>query len=55
MENNPDPTDVPSGLPDEGDLEPPPLGTPDPDDEGQDVGEDAMPGIASDGEPPASS
>lgn len=54
METNPDPTDAPSGLPEEGDLEPPPLGTPDPEEDASDTGEDAMPGIASDGEPPSS-
>lgn len=56
MENQPDPADAPSGLPDEAPQEPPPLGTPDPDrDEQEDTGDQAMPGIVSDGEPPAAS
>lgn len=54
METNPDPKNAPTGLPDEAESEPPPLGTPDPDEDGPDTGEDAMPGIASDGEPPTS-
>jgi hypothetical protein len=54
MGTNPEEPEAPSGLPDEGDLEPPPLGTPDPDDEAADTGEEAMPGIASVGEPPTS-
>lgn len=51
--NDPKDPDVPTGLPDEGDREPPPLGTPHPD-QAPEPGPDAMPGIASDGEPPSS-
>lgn len=51
METPPDPNEAPTGLPEEGDLEPPPLG---PDREPAEPGEDAMPGIATDGEPPTS-
>ena len=53
MENQPDPTDVPTGLPDEAALEPPPLGAPERDD-APESGPDAMPGIITDREPPAS-
>jgi hypothetical protein len=49
---------VPSGLPDESAPEPPPLGPPDGDPEGEGEtprGPDAMPGIPTEGEPPAAS
>jgi hypothetical protein len=43
---------VTTGMPD-GSPEPPPLGAPDPDaEDAPDTGEDAMPGIPSEGEPP---
>ena len=48
----PDPTETPSGMPEEAVSEPAPLGTPDPDEDAPATGEDAMPGIASDGDPP---
>jgi hypothetical protein len=41
----------PSGLPDDAD-EPAPLGAPDPDPDAPDTGEEAMPGIPTEGEPP---
>lgn len=51
MDDNPKPTDTPTGLPSEDEPEPRPLGAPDPDD-AVDTGEEAMPGIVTDGEPP---
>jgi len=51
MDDNPKPTDAPTGLPSEDEPEPRPLGAPDPDD-AVDTGEEAMPGIVTDGEPP---
>jgi hypothetical protein len=48
------PDDVPTGLPDE-ETEAPPLGVQDPQPEGEGDparGEDAMPGIPTEGEPP---
>ncbi len=45
-----DPEDAPTGLPEEAESEPPPLGT---DGDPAEPGEDAMPGIASDGDPPS--
>jgi hypothetical protein len=42
---------APSGLPDDAD-EPDPLGAPDPDADAPDTGEEAMPGIPTQGEPP---
>lgn len=53
MDDDPKDPDAPTGLPEEGDLEPPPLGVPDPD-AAKDTGTEAMPGIASDGDPPSS-
>ncbi|MCW3012349.1 MAG: hypothetical protein JWO90_2753 [Solirubrobacterales bacterium] len=54
METNPRGNDAPTGLPDEQEPEPTPLGGPDPQ-EGAEPGADAMPGIADDdGEPPTS-
>lgn len=53
MDDDPKDPDALTGLPDEGDLEPPPLGTPDPED-APEPGPDAMPGIVSDCEPPSS-
>ena len=45
----------PTGMPDEDAPEPPPLGGPDPDtEEAPDAGPEAMPGIPTEGEPPAS-
>jgi hypothetical protein len=45
--------DIPSGLPDE-QREETPLGVEDADPEHSETGPDAMPGIPTDGEPPAS-
>jgi len=52
------PDDVPTGLPDDAAPEEEPLGPPDAAPEGEGDaprGEDAMPGIPSEGEPPAAS
>lgn len=54
METDPNPADAVTGLPDADEPEPPPLGTPDPDD-APETGEEAMPGIVTDDEPPAAS
>jgi len=54
MDDDPKPTDVPTGMPSEEAPESPPLGTPEPDDAPQ-TGEEAMPGIVGDEEPPAAS
>jgi len=51
MDDDSKPTDAPTGLPSEDELEPPPLGAPDPDDASE-TGEDAMPGIVTEGDPP---
>jgi hypothetical protein len=52
FERQEDDEPVTTGMPDES-SEPPPLGTPDPDaEDAPDAGEDAMPGIPSEGEPP---
>jgi hypothetical protein len=55
QDETPDP-EVPTGLPD-GEPEAPPLGVPeaDPENEDLDPGPDAMPGIPTEGEPPAAS
>lgn len=52
METDQNPADEPSGLPSADEPEPPPLGAPDPDDAPK-TGEDAMPGIVTDDEPPS--
>ena len=54
MSDDPKDPDVPTGLPDEGGVEPAPLGVPDPDPETPDTGTDAMPGITGGKEPPSS-
>jgi len=51
METDPHPADAPTGLPSEDEPEPQPLGAPDPE-SAPDSGEDAMPGIVTEGEPP---
>lgn len=51
MHADQDPSDAPTGLPSEEEPEPTPLGTPDPEDT-PDTGEEAMPGIVTDGDPP---
>ena len=51
MEHTPNADDAPSGLPSEDELEAPPLGAPDLD-EAPATGEDAMPGIVTEGDPP---
>lgn len=45
---------APSGLPPEQDNEEQPLGVTEADPEHEETGEDAMPGIPTDGDPPAS-
>ena len=51
MDDDPKPDDAPTGLPDEAEPEPAPLGAPAPDEEPE-PGEDAMPGIVTDADPP---
>ncbi len=51
MPDDPKPEDAPTGLPDEAEPELSPLGTPAPDSQPE-PGEEAMPGIATDGDPP---
>lgn len=51
MHDDPKPEDAPTGLPDEAEPELEPLGTPAPDGEPE-PGEEAMPGIVTDGDPP---
>ena len=51
METDPSPDDAPTGLPSEDEPEPAPLG-PAPDDDPPQTGEEAMPGIVTEGSPP---
>jgi hypothetical protein len=51
MDDDAKPTDAPTGLPSEEEPEVQPLGAPDADDAAE-TGEEAMPGIVTDGEPP---
>jgi len=51
MDDDPKPADAPTGLPSEDEPEPTPLGAPDAED-APETGEEAMPGIVTDGEPP---
>lgn len=52
MDDDPKPDEVPTGLPSEDELEPPPLGAPDPDHDAPETGAEAMPGIVTEGDPP---
>lgn len=51
MTDDPERDEPPTGLPDEQEPEASPLGNPAPEDEPE-PGEEAMPGIVTDGEPP---
>lgn len=51
METHPSPDDAPTGLPSQAEPEPTPLG-PAEDDDAPQTGEEAMPGIVTEGEPP---